>query len=69
MGSCVVDWSLGAWGGSVLVMERIRCMSCPDWSLFVVGWQRIFFHVVLGGMVGKQIGWPLMLVDWGAGGV
>ena len=69
MGSCTVDWSLGACGGSVLVMERIRRRSLPDWSMCVFGWQRTFFHAVLGGMVEKQIGWPLVLVDWGAEGV
>ena len=60
---------MGAWGGSVLAMERIRRRSLPDWSMFVFGWQRIFFHAVLGGMVEKQIWWPLVLVDWGAEGV
>ena len=69
MGIFTVDWSLGAWGGSVLVMERIRRRSLPDLSMCVVGWQRTFFHAVLGGMVEKQIGWSLVLVDWGAGEV
>ena len=65
----MVDWSLAVWGGSVLVMERIRRRSLPDGSMFVFGWQRIFFHAVLGGMVEKQMGWPLVLVEWGAKGV
>ena len=69
MGSCTVDWSLGAWGGSELVMERIRRRSLPDQSMCVLGWQRTFFHAVLGGMVEKQIWWLLVLVDWGAKGV
>ena len=69
MGSCAADGSLGVWGGSVLVMERILRRSLPDWSMCVFGWQRTFFHAVLGGMVEKQIGWPLVMVDWGAKGV
>ena len=70
LGGCTVDWSLAVWGGSVLVMERIwRSRSPPDWSTFVFGWHGIFFHAVLGGMVEKQMGWPLVLVDWGAKGV
>ena len=36
--------------------------------MFVFDWQRIFFHAVLGGMVEKQMGWPLVLVEWGAEG-
>ena len=49
-------------------MERIRRRSRPNWSVFVFGWHRIFFHVVLGGMVEKQMVWPLVLVEWGAKG-
>ena len=49
----------------MLVMERIRHRSLPYWSMFVFGWQRM----VLGGMVEKQMGWPLVLVEWGAKGV
>ena len=30
--------------------------------------QKNFFHVVLGGMVEKQMAWPLVLVEWGARG-
>ena len=40
----------GAWGGSVLVMERILHRRLPDWSMCVLGWQRTFFQAVLGGM-------------------
>ena len=49
-------------------MEKIRCRSLPDRSVFVFGWQRIFFHAVLGGMVEKQMGWPLVLDEWGCYG-
>ena len=69
VGGCAVDWSLAVWGWYVLVMERIQRRSLPDWAMFVFGWQRIFFHAVLGGMVEKQMGWPLVLVEWGATGV
>ena len=31
--------------------------------------QKNFFHVVLDGMVEKQMAWPLVLVEWGAKGV
>ena len=69
MGRCAADASVRAWGGSVLVMEKIRRRSLPDWSMCVFDWQKTFFHAVLGGMVEKQIGWPLVLVDWGVTGV
>ena len=57
------------WGGSVLVMERILRRRLPGGSMCVLGWQRTFFHAVLGGMVEEQMGWPLVLVEWGARGV
>ena len=69
VGGCTVGRSLAIWGGSVFVMERIRRRSRPNWSVCMVGWHKIFFHAVLGGMVEKQIGWPLALVVWGAKGV
>ena len=69
MGGCAADGALGAWGGSVLVMERILRRSRPDWSMCVFGWQRTFLHGVLCEMVDKQIACPLVLVDWGVEGV
>ena len=69
MGGFAADGALGAWGGSVLVMERIVRTSLPEWSMCGFGWQRTVCHAVLGGVVEKQIGWPLVLVDWGAEGV
>ena len=56
-------WAWVCWGWYVLVMERIRRRSLPDWSMFVFGWQRIFFHAVLGGILEKQMGWPLVWVS------
>ena len=53
----------------MLVMERTLRRILPVWSRYVFGWQRTFFHAVLGGMVEKQIKWPLVLVEWGAEGV
>ena len=69
MGGCAADGAWGAWGGSVLVMERILRRRLPDGSMCVLGWQRTFFHAVLGGMMEEQMGWPLVLVEWGARGV
>ena len=69
MGGCAAGGVWGAWGGSVLVMERILRRRLPDWSMCVLGWQRTFFQAVLGGMMEEQMGWPLVLVEWGAGGV
>ena len=56
-------------GGSVLVMERIQRRSCPDWSVWMVGWHSKFFYVVLGGMAEKLMGGRAELVRWGADGV
>ena len=53
----------------MLVMEKIRRRSLPDGSMFVFGWQMIVFHAVLGGMVEKQMVWPVVFVEWGAKGV
>jgi hypothetical protein len=44
-------------GGSVLVVERIRRMSRPDWSVLMVGWHSSFFHVVVSGMSEKLMVW------------
>ena len=69
MGGCAAGGAWGALGGSVLVMERILRRRLPDGSMCMLGWQRTVFHAVLGGMVEEQMGWPLVLVDWGARGV
>ena len=53
----------------MFVMERIRRRSRPDWSVCMVGWHKIFFHVVASGRVEKQMVWLLVLAEWGASGV
>jgi hypothetical protein len=42
---------------SVSVMDRGRCRSCPDGSVVMVGWHRIFRQVVVGGMLAKLMAW------------
>ena len=37
VGGCVAEQRRVIWGGSVLVVERIRRMSLPDWSAWIVG--------------------------------
>jgi hypothetical protein len=49
----------------MLVMERIRRRSRPDWFVCMVGWHKIFFHVVASGRSGKQIVWQSVLAEWG----
>ena len=44
-------------GGSVLVVERIWRRSRLDWSVWMVGWHRSFFHVVVSGMSEKLMVW------------
>jgi len=56
-GGCAAGQSLANWGGSVLVMERIRRRSRPDWSVWMVGWHSSFFHVVVSGMSERLMVW------------
>ena len=69
VGGCAAGQSLAIWGGSVFVMERIQRRSRPDWSVCMVGWHKIFFHVMASGRVEKQMVWLLVLAEWGASGV
>ena len=69
VGAGVAERHRVIWGGSVLVVERIRRMSLPDWSAWIVGWHRIFFHVAVGGMLERLMFRWSELVEWGACGV
>ena len=56
-------------GGSVLMIEKSRRRRRPDWSVWMLGWQSSFFHVVVGGMLEKLMVGQAELGEWGADGV
>ena len=56
-------------GGAVLMIDRTRRRRRPDWSVWMLGWQSSFFHVVVGGMSEKLMSGQADLGEWGADGV
>ena len=69
MGGDVARWLLFVRGGSVSVMERIQRRSHPEVSVWMVGWQSNFFHVVVLGMSVKLMSGYAGLTVCGAWGV
>ena len=69
MGGDVARWLLFVRGGSVSMMERIRRRSRPEVSVWVVGWQSTFFHVVVLGMSVRLMSGYAGLTVCGAWGV
>ena len=56
-------------GGSVLMMDRTRRRRRPVWSVWMLGWQSSFFHVVVGETSERLMVGQADLGDWGADGV
>ena len=59
----------GGDGGSVLMIERTRRRRQPDSSVWMLGWQSSFFHVVVCGMSEKLMVGQADLGEWGTDGV
>ena len=52
-------------GGSVLMIERTRRRRRPDWSVWMLGWQSSYFHVVVvDGMSERLMGRQADLGEW-----
>ena len=69
VGASVVGRSPSDSGGSVLMIDRTRRRRRPDWSVWMLGWQSSFFHVVVGGMSEKLMVGQADLGEWGFDGV
>ena len=51
------------------MIERTRWMRWPDWSVWMLGWQSSFSHVVVGGMSERLMVGQADLGEWGFDGV
>ena len=69
VGASVAGGSPNDTRGSVLMIDRTRRRRRPDWSVWMLGWQSSFFHVVVGGMSEKLMVGQADLGEWGADGV
>ena len=69
VGASVAGRSPNDTGGSVLMIDRARRRRRPDWSVWMLGWQSSFFHVVVGGMSEKLMVGQADLGEWGVDGV
>ena len=70
VGASVVGRLTNDTGGSVLMVDRTRRRRRrPDWSVWMLGWQSSFFHVVVGGMSEKLMVGQADSGEWGVDGV
>ena len=56
-------------GRSMLMIYRTRWRRRLDWSVWMLGWQSSFFHVVVGGMSEKLMVGQADSGEWGVDGV
>ena len=52
-----------------MMIERTRRRRRLDWSVWMLGWQSSFFHVVVSGMSEKLMVGQADVGEWGTDGV